>query len=1238
MLKAIELSGFKSFADRTRLEFEGGISALVGPNGSGKSNVVDAVKWVLGEQSMKKLRGNESTDVIFNGAAGRPPLGSAEVTLTFDNSTGIFALDTPEVHITRRVYRSGEGEYLINRQASRLKDIKDLLSGTGLGTQAYSIIEQGRVESLLNSSSIQRRVIFEESAGISRFNARKQEVGRRLERVEQNLVRLSDIVSEVDHQLKTARSQAGKAQLYRQYTTRLQELRIHAGLIDYRKRTEKYQEIQKELGRLNTLVENLSKNVDETEITLIDFNLNIEQIDQEIRRLEGNAATNKERISGEESSIQLQAAQIEELEMEIVHNGRQLIEMNVRSVDIEEMMQKTTDDIQKATQNKIEVTDSYEQLLRRGEELAGICKTKQDEKNSLRKEAENKSRQNAKLAGSVSGLESRLLMLQQTKEQNAVRLERIRLQNEELVKQCSEFQASVIELEDSVAKKLEQLERAKQRKSSRAKELVRLSRRLSELKQRQSGMRERISVLEELIRKNEGLSPGVKEVLQQAKDPKSPFRHVFGLVADLLRVDVKVASLIELALGANAQYVVVSPKAELFRHIERNAAQFAGRVGFIWLDPREKETPWTKTKGFLGRPGVLGRADQFVKSDSAFQHLANRLLGRTWIVENISVARNLYKESDDRTNFLTLSGELLTPDGALIVGPPNSSSGLITRRSELRTLAEQMLLLDSEVSEAEVADAVAREEVANDEIDVESETREHQKAVTQFDSQRQKLLAAEERQGHAAEQIQHLDEEIEKLDKQILRISDEMRQTKMIREQIDEELARLELRQIEVRQEHDNAESNHVEHQRKTTNAKIELAKSEERLDFLNERARQFEERLKERQNLLTEHRRRSRSHKERRESLLLAILQIESLLASLYLKKESLANLIMQTHDNRRKLATKRNTVQNDLKQVQQELQKNQTKVHTKQLELEHCLQEQKTLLDRIREEYGIDLTEFDRQNFSSTQNEIDADEKTGDGDETTANENQLLENEPEEKTTLSFDPEVDYQKEIDDIKSKLQRLGSVNLEAIETLEDLETRHMTLSNQYNDLISAKRNIEKIIEKINVDSQRLFEETFEGVKLHFRDLFQHLFGGGSADLVLEDPENVLESGVDIVAKPPGKELKNVTLLSGGEKTMTCVALLLAFFRHRPNPVCILDECDAALDEGNIDRFVRVIKEFGTQTQFLMITHSKKTMAAASTIYGVTMQESGVSKPISVRFSQVGENGEILDYNEVNRAA
>jgi chromosome segregation protein len=1191
MLKSVEIIGFKSFADRTRFEFGDGITAIVGPNGSGKSNIVDAVKWVLGEQSMKKLRSQDATDVIFSGTVSRPPAGAAEVSLTFDNAKKIFNIDAPEVHFTRRVYRSGEGEYLINRQASRLKYFKDLLSGTGLGTQAYSIIEQGRVESLLQTSAVQRRVIFDDAAGISRFNAQKQEIQRRYERVKANLLRLADIKNGVEQQLKHARGQAGKARQYQQHKERLQTLRIESAQIKYRQQRFLYEKLQSEIAEQNEAAEKNAAAVNETENNLAAFNADVEQIDIELRRFESGLAAVRQKIAGEENTIESQFLQIDEIDREIAGHRQQMTDWASKNAGIEEQIRKMSSESDRLKRQTDEAAESYQALSRQESVLAEKCQEQQRLRDHLRKDIETKNKQNVKLAGAVSGLESRLTALQAAETNDAAKLGKIGKQNADWQRQCEELHDAAGQLEKTVQQKAAQLEEAKKRKQTQTKQLTELTKKLSLQKQKQSGLKERSALLEELIRKHEGISPGVREVLLQSRDPKSPFRHVFGLVADLLIADYDTAPLIDLALGVNSQHVVVSPEKELFRHIEKNAGQFAGRVGFIWLDPTEQEAAWMSDAGFAGRAGVLGRADQFVQNEPKFDHLAKRLLGRIWIVKDLAAARKLYRESDDRTSFLTVSGEMLTPDGSLIVGPKNTAGGLMTRRSELRTLNEQIAALDAEVSETEMISMRAADDVGTSETEVEEETREHQKAVTEYESAYLKRQHAEERYRQGVEQYHTLESEIGKIKEQIVRTEEELKETKTQRESLDEQLVALDIQFTENTQTLEEAERTYHAHRKRTTDMKVEWAKSGHRLESLHEQIRQFGEQLTERQTMLTEHRQRSRTLIERRDNTLLGILRIESALAAFYLQKEELSAAAASVHEKRSDIAAQRTKLQTELKRQQHELQKIRTKIHTGQIESERCSQEQKQIIDRIREDYGADITVGDPQT---------ADENIG-----------------------------DYQKEIEDLRSKLSRLGNVNLEAMETLDQLEKQYKHYSVQYEDCISAMKLTEKLIEDVDRQNKTAFEETFNGVRSHFQTLFQKLFGGGSADLVLDNPGNVLESGVEIIAKPPGKELKNVMLLSGGEKTLTCFALLLAFFRFKPNPVCILDECDAALDEGNVDRYNSMLKEFGMETQFLMITHSKKSMAFAQTLYGITMQDAGVSKSVSVRYVDVGDNGEIL---------
>jgi chromosome segregation protein len=702
---------------------------------------------------------------------------------------------------------------------------------------------------------------------------------------------------------------------------------------EYRQHAALHQTLLEEIAALTESSDALSASVEEHEKKLTQFNAEVEKIDQEIRHIDRELATVRQRIISDESTIESQSAQVEEFDLEMIQHGQQLIEWTKKNAGIEEQIRKMTEDLRHIQRQTTDASDSYKKLLEQESALAQQCKEQQKERDILRKEIETKHRQNAKLVGTISGLESQLTTWETRKTQDAAKLEKLGKQNAEWSRQCDELHEIVEQLQEAVQQKAKQLEEAKTRKSSRKKQLTELNKKLSEQKQKQSGMKERMSLLEELIRKHEGISPGVREVLQQAHDPQSPFRHAFGLVADLLRVEFETASLIELALGTNAQHIVVSPKGELFRHIEKNAANFAGRVGFIWLDPSEKEAPWMRDPGFSGRPGVLGRADQFVQTERKFVHLAQRLLGRTWIVQNIAVARQLYKESDDKTSFLTISGEMLTPDGALIVGPQNTVAGLITRRSELRNLTEQIDVLDRETAETELATTVAQEHVTGGEIEVEDETREHQKAATEYDSQRLKLLTAEDRYRQGVEQYHHFEAEIAKLDSQVAKTMKELQIAKSQRELLEEQESALEIKQIENKQRLEDTEKIHEEHHKKTTDAQVELAKSENKLESHQDRIRQLEEQLKERQSMLAEHRQRNRQQKERQENVLLAILRIEAALASEYLQKELFSKDAATVYVARQEVTAQRTKQQTDLKRIQREQQKYRDKIHSTQL-----------------------------------------------------------------------------------------------------------------------------------------------------------------------------------------------------------------------------------------------------------------------------------------------------------------
>ncbi len=1194
MLNALELIGFKSFADKTRFAFPPGITVVVGPNGSGKSNIVDAIKWALGEQSVKSLRGQEMADVIFNGSGARRGMNSAEITLTFDNTNHLLPIDTPEVHITRRVYRSGEGEYLINRNPGRLRDIRDLLSGTGMGTQAYSVIEQGKVDILLQSSPRDRRVIFEEAAGISRFKARKLETLRRLDRVEQNLLRLSDIVDEVESRLRGVRAQAGKARRYREYSDRLQQLRTQVGLVDWQRLSDQLAAFDQRIEALTDQSNAIAARAEAGEANLLKTDSQIADVNEAIRESEARIAANRERIATHESTIEHERARSCDLQEEISRYQRQLVGMSAKAGDLQQQLRNTREEVDAAQAKHREISLT---LVERERQLTNVIRSLDQirgENEQRRGAYMDRMRMAAALGNESSSLQSRLDAAAAACGRSKLRLTELDRQREVLDAETENLRRLHQELSRQVDESDTLLQTAKSQLADCEKQHATQKDELASLRQRHSRVSERASVLEELHRRQEGLSAGVKEVLAQSRDSSSsPFRGVCGLVADLLNVSVEVAPLIEVALGQTAQHIVVTSRDPLLEHLQKETYRFAGRVGFVWLEDADKASA-RPPLDLEGHPGVLGRADRFIETEPRFVPLAERLLADTWIVQSLASAVHLAASNAPRANFVTLAGELLCADGTLVVGPQHVSTGLIARRSQLRAMKEQLVELEAKIEQSQATTDRLGQRIEQQRQEMGAREANHRKALDTLAEHRFKITAADQRSTDLDKQRQAVGSELRTATAQRDAVSGQLAEARQKRKQIDDELAEMEANLAGLNQQNDRLEAERHAYTRETTQTKVELAKSEERVRNLQTRMRQFEETREERNRAIAEGRGQLGECRQRAEASQWNILRTESEIAELYLRKETYAAETVQRINHRESLREARSELTAEAQGLRNKIRQIEEQIHAADLAANEIRHQRNSLADRLREDYGIELAE--------------------------------LEHKPTDEEQQQQQEEV--QNEIEELRRKINNLGNVNLEALQELDDLENRFQTLSDQYKDLVEAKNSLEGIIDKINADSRRLFAETLHTVKGHFEKLFRDLFGGGRADIILDDDDDILESGIEIVARPPGKEPRSISLLSGGEKTLTCVALLLAIFRSRPSPFCVLDEVDAALDEANIDRFIQVLQDFLAWTQFIIVTHSKKTMTAADTIYGVTMQESGVSKQVSVRFEDVSEDGHI----------
>ncbi len=1232
MLKALELHGFKSFADKTRFEFPAGITVVVGPNGSGKSNIVDAIKWVLGEQSAKSLRGKDMSDVIFKGSgtSGRKPMNTAEATLVFENAEKRLPIDASEVHITRRVYRSGEGEYLINRQPCRLKDIKDLFRGTGLGGDAYSLIEQGKVDRLLQASAKDRRAIFEEAAGISRFKAKKVEAQRRLERVEQNMLRLTDIVEEVENRLKAVRSQASKARRYREYSDRLKQLRTQIALVDWRKLSDKLAKIEAELTQAHEEVQAADAHSQLLEARQLELETAVITAGEELRNCESQLANARHQIAGQQSTIEFERTRSTELEGEAELHGQNLLAMSDKAGDVRSRLKATEAELAAAQIDRQSVAKDLAERTARLSELTHDYEVAREQIETGRQQHVKQLQAAATLQSQVEAAESRLGVVRQSiidqqrhlaefvatkaarEQQLAVAAEQQQLIAAQLAEQTAQVESAENELTE-----------CRNLHASRAADLA-------QLHGRQLGVAERAEMLEEFERTLEGIGAGVKQILEKtglkrpggetesSPAPGYPWSLIKGVVADLLQVSVEHAPAIDVALGEMSQAVVVEGNSEQLVAITGRVGELAGRVVAIASENQStqysvlstKETSSVETSesavsvprdsatieltaDMVRGVHVIARADKLVECPEEYRPLITRLLGRTFVVQTLGDAWRLRAKAPAGARFVTHSGELVDEQGAMAFGPRQSATSLVSRRSQLRAARLDLAVLDQQIIDAQRETSFLKDEV--DRFD-----RVLRQLVLSHKSLDYQAAAAAAGVQAAKQQIEHVDQQISQVEAQLVSANAASETTQTTLESTKQELIEAQRQAGELQSSVADQQSSlgQLNSQRQAaeslaTAAKVDLARVDQRLEGLSLRMAQFQDDSRERERAIEQVRQQLQLATDRREASQLAILAATGIIAHIKLQEESLEAARQECLARRDTSAGQRAKIAEELTELRRRSVKFRDKEHQLSLSAEQVRNERKTLADRLRDDYRIELADLTNEPS------------------------------PEEASERAA-----VEEEIESLRRKINQIGAVNLDALDELDDLEKRFATLSGQHKDLTDAKQSLERIIHKINADSRRLFLETLEAIRVNFQALYRKAFGGGKADLLLEEGQDVLECGVEIMATPPGKPSFNNSLLSGGEKALTAVALLLAIFQFRPSPFCVLDEVDAPFDEANVGRFVDVLKDFLGWTRFVIVTHSKKTMTAATTLYGITMQESGVSKRVSVRFDDVTEDGHI----------
>ncbi len=1248
MLKSLELHGFKSFADRVRFDFAPGVTCVVGPNGSGKSNVVDALKWLLGDQSAKSLRGKEMTDVIFNGSAGRKPNSFAEATLTFDNASRLLPLDMAEVQIGRRIWRNGDSEYLINRSAARLKDVKDLFLGTGAGSAAYSIIEQGRVDQILQANPTNRRAVFEEAAGVSRYKSRKVDAQRKLERVGQNLLRLTDIVDEVEARLTSTRNQAAKAAKYREISQELQLWWHGLAADDYRRLTAEQHTLDERRAELEGRLSEVNEEQRILEEDGAAFDAEQGDLDHRLRDAERLNAGCRETIAGHVTTLTHQSARTQELEGEIERLRQQQQLLNQRTAAIRNEVVQKADLVATLEIETEELAAHHESQQQELQRRTAWLISQKDEAEQLRARHRELQQTAAAAAQAVvaeqnqnASTEFALARLQEQIQDADDHLARLRIavdQQQQIVRQAQERYSDAQQALRKIQNHRQTLLHVQDSSKST----------LAENRERRSAAAARKSLLEDLELRQEGLGIGPKEILSRAQTTRhAPWDTVVGSVADLLEVDLEHAALLEVALGSRAQLIVLTEYQPLMDYVESGFCQLSGRVGFLAMPDAAGRKPKAETRqesrfaalldavespvDLTGHPGIVCRADQLVVTERGPQGLAAAVLADTWVVQTLDAAIRLAGTVGRGCRFITLQGEALEPNGSLYVGLVRSETALVSRKSELRRLKQELHELDHDIVEQEASLQELLLSLSGADSQLDEATAAHDQTLQLLADAKAELTAREQDLERAAAEQRQLAQQIEQHQRTMASARDAMQKVRAAAEAAKSNLAesteRLETMELLLAE----AEQHVRDLEDRSAREQLDLSKQTDRLQSQREQLSRLEEEQQVRQQQSDEADRRLQNAVTKLSQVTLNLLNTRAVLDEQYLVAEQRQEQVDRIHAEKAELRLRRGALTDREAKLRQRRRELADQSHQFELRHRDVQQTLTSLAERLDEEYQIQIADLAQTQASAYQ--LYLEERAGatkKHDETEAEEDDAESVTREAQTGAATFEEIrpEIEARVNRLRKKLKMMGSVDTDSLRDLDTLEQRFQHLSAQLQDLVEAKATLEDIIRRINAESRRMFAETFDTIRAHFQQLFRKVFGGGEGDIILEDPEDILECGIDIKARPPGKELRSISLLSGGEKTMTAIALIMAIFRTKPSPFCILDEVDAALDEANVERFISVVKEFQESTQFVMITHHKRSMTVADVLYGVTMEESGVSKRMAVRFEDVSEDGNI----------
>ena len=1175
-LKSIEIHGFKSFANKIVFQFHNGITGIVGPNGSGKSNVADAVRWVLGEQRIKQLRGASMQDVIFSGTEMRKPLSYAYVAITLDNSDHQLAIDCDEVTVARRIYRSGESEYLINGSICRLRDVNELFYDTGIGKEGYSIIGQGQIDKILSGKPEERRELFDEAAGIVKFKRRKNAAQAKLENEKQNLVRVNDILSELEKQVGPLEKQSEVAKVYLKKKEELKTLDVNVFLLENVRIREQLDAVDEKLriasGDLNDTTTKYEGIKEEYE----SIQAEIESLDEAIttaRETLSNTGVMRERLEGEINVLKEQINSAHSSEEHLQNRKKNVLaDIEGKDKDKEGILADKEDidkQVQEITRTRDEVKQHLEAVQNKIEELNNNMEAG---KNTIMGELN----QRATIKSKMGRFDSMLEQINIRKAELNSRILRARTDE-------AERSESIKQLEDSFAAICEELRTMNEQEAGMEKELGEIREKLTKtdqkLREAQNGYHQeksKLDALANIAERYDGYGGSVKKVMEQ----KASVKGIVGVVADIIKVDKEYETAIETALGGNIQNIVTDDEETAKKMISYLKSSRGGRATFLPLTSITKPQEF-KNPEALKEKGAIGMADELVHTDEKYRNVAKAMLGRIMVVDNVDNAVRIARKFDYGIRMVTIEGELLVPGGAISGGAFKNNSNLLGRRREIEELEKKVKKLKSTIDELNQTIEDTKSNRNKLRMDLEKLKSDVQRKSIEQNTARISISQARERLAEEEQGFESMKKEQKEIEAQILEIRSskeniqkELKDSEELEKNTQQQIAEFQKELEEKRQEESEVSAQVTEWELKVERMLQTQMFHQSNVDRIEGEKERYVKELEEIEEALAQ----TAQDVETKHN---NIKQIEETIAASYDAQNASQAKLQEDIERKEELSSKQKNFFNtreELSKLMNELDKEVYRLTGQKERLEESIEHH---INYMWDEYEITLSDA-----SSMRDE--------------------------NMTDLPA-----MKKDISRLKDEIKKLGNVNVNAIEEYKSVMERYTFLKGQHDDLVEAEKTLEGIISELDSAMRKQFTEKFAEIAREFDKVFKELFGGGKGTLELMEEEDILEAGIRIIAQPPGKKLQNMMQLSGGEKALTAIALLFAIQNLKPSPFCLLDEIEAALDESNVGRYAKYLHKLTKYTQFIVITHRRGTMESADRLYGITMQEKGVSTLVSV---------------------